>query len=561
MTKAHLVSNQNQNIDIVINPVKDNNTLTEANVHELIAESEYANLFVDESNIKNAIAELNSVLKPLQDNQPGREIRYQILERRDASITLSIDNEQMSATAEIKTALGGKHLSAKAILDAAKDFGIKKGFSKEDLIKLAQKAAKAEPGSEVKRQIALGKEAKNGKDGMIQPLVQCAQTRILRPKEREDGSVDMRDMGDIICVKIGDPLAKKLPPTPGLKGYKVTGEALEPEPGEDIDLVAGEGTEVSPKDEDVIISKLVGLPRFIENGVEVDEVYQIKNVDISTGHIKFTGAVVIEGDVAEGMKVIASGDITVGGFVESATLESGSDITIAGGIIGRKQDVENTSVKDIKMSANIRAKGNLYAKYCQYAEIHCDSDIRIENQLMHSDVNTKGRLWVGTEDKANGKLIGGHINAGTSVHAGIVGATAGSNTYVSFEEKVFEYKDKIDDVEDRYRLESDKTDELKATLDKLKKLPKEKTKPELLNKVVKTYQFHAKRMGELLSEKENIEKQMQDYMTSVYIEATEKLYHGVELNVADFKDRSKREYGPSKMNYKERKVHINPIVN
>ena len=561
MTKAHLVSNQNQNIDIVINPVKDNNTLTEANIHELIAESEYASLFVDEPNIKNAIAELNSVLKPLQENQPGREIRYQILERQDASITISIDNDEMSATAEIKTARGGKHLSAKAILNAAKDFGIKRGFSKEDLIKLAQKAAKAEPGSEVKRQIALGKEAKNGKNGMIQPLVQCAQSRILRPKEREDGSVDMRDMGDIICVKIGDPLAKKLPPTPGLKGYKVTGESLEPEPGEDINLVAGEGTEVSPKNEDVIISKLVGLPRFIENGVEVDEVYQIKNVDISTGHIKFTGAVIIEGDVAEGMKVIASGDITVGGFVESATLESGSDITIAGGIIGRKQDVENTSVKDIKMSANIRAKGNLYAKYCQYAEIHCDSDIRIENQLMHSDVNTKGRLWVGTEDKANGKLIGGHINAGTSVHAGIVGATAGSNTYISFEEKVFEFKDKIEDIDARYRLESEKTDELKATLDKLKKLPKEKANPELLNKVVNTYQFHAKRMGEMLTEKENVEQQMQDYMTSVYIEATEKLYHGVELNVADFKDRSKREYGPSRMNFKERKVHINPIVN
>ncbi len=50
-------------------------------------------------------------------------------------------------------------------------------------------------------------------------------------------------------------------------------------------------------------------------------------------------------------------------------------------------------------------------------------------------------------------------------------------------------------------------------------------------------------------------------MTSVYIEATEKLYHGVELIVGDFHDRSRREYGPSKMIYQERRILIDPINN
>jgi uncharacterized protein (DUF342 family) len=561
MTKANLVCNQNQNIDIVISPVKDNNALTEASIHELIAASEYAHLSVDNANIKNAIAELNSVLKPLQDGQQGREIRYQVLERKDATITITIDNDEMGATAEISTALGGKHLTAKAILNAAKESGVAKGFSKEELVKLAQIAAKEPPASTIKRQIAYGKSAKNGKNGIIKPLVQGAQDRILRPKEREDGSVDMRDMGDIICVKVGDPLAKKLPPTPGLKGYKVTGEPLEPEPGEDIVLVPGEGTELSPKNEDILISKLVGLPRIIENGMEVDEVYQIKNVDIGTGHVKFTGSVIIEGDVCEGMKVIASGDITVGGFVESATLEAGNDITIAGGIIGRKQDVENNAVKDVKMSVNIRAGGSLFAKYCQYAELECEGGIRIENQLMHSLVSTRGRLWVGNEEKADGKLIGGHISAGTSVYSGIVGATAGSNTIITFDDRIHTFKERLDDIEARLQIDSDKTNELKGAVDKLKKLPKNKSNPDLLEKVVNTYKFHAKRMGEILLEKEEVEQQMQNYMCSVSIEATEKLYHGVELIVGDFKDRSRREYGPSRMVYKERKIHINPIVN
>ena len=252
MTKACLEPNKKDNIDLLLQPIKDNQLITEASVYELIENSEYTDLYVDAGNIKNAVAELNSVLKPLQANQSGREIRYQILERRDAKITIEIDKDEMSASGEISTALGGKHLSAKAILHAAQKAGVTKGFSKEELIKLAQFAAKEPPGSIVKGEIALGKDPINGKDGNIKLLVESAQERILKPKEQEDGSVDMRDLGDIICVRVGDPLAKKIPPTEGVKGFSVTGTPLEPTPGEDVSLNVGDGTTISPKNHLII---------------------------------------------------------------------------------------------------------------------------------------------------------------------------------------------------------------------------------------------------------------------------------------------------------------------
>ena len=143
----------------------------------------------------------------------------------------------------------------------------------------------------------------------------------------------------------------------------------------------------------------------------------------------------------------------------------------------------------------------------------------------------------------------------------MIGATAGSNTVVNFEHKILKFKDELNQVDDLLKDESKTTDELKAAIKKLKSLPKEKAKPEILAKVVPTYQFHAKRMGEILNDKEALENSLQEYMASVYIEATEKLYHGVELIVGDFKDRSRREYGPSKMIYQERKILIEPIVN
>ena len=561
MTKASLVCNKKNNIDLVLEPIKGGDTVSALTIKELIVASEFTRLRINNGNIKNAVAELNDVLKPLQDNKTGRTISYQVLDRVDATINVKIESDEMGASAEITTAQGGKHLSAKAILTAAQEAGVKKGFSKEHLIELAQLAAKEAPNSQVDMQIATGKIAINGKDAIIKPLVESAQTRILKPKKREDGSVDMRDLGDIICVEIGDPLAKKVPLTQGVQGYTVTASPLSPEPGNDVELVAGEGTNISPKNQNVLVSEKVGLPKLISNGMEVDEIYKIKDVTVATGNINFTGSVIIEGDVTEGMKVTASGDITVGGFVESATLSAGGDITISGGIIGRKHDIEKANVSDITMSVNITAEGSIFAKYGQYAQITCSQDVRIENQLLHSTLDLKGRLWIGQADKANGKLIGGYTKVGTSVQAGIIGATAGSNTIINFEHKILTFKDEIQQADDLLKIESDKTNELKAALNKLKKLPKEKAKPELVAKIVPTYQFHANRMGECLNDKQAIEDSLQDYMASVYIEATEKLNHGVELIIGDFNDKSRREYGPSKMIYRERKVLIDAIVN
>ncbi|MEI6894833.1 MAG: FapA family protein [Colwellia sp.] len=560
MSKASLISNKENNIDLILEPLKGGAIISTVSINELILASEFRNLHINNSNIKSALFEFNAVLKPLQENTIGRKITYQVLERIDATITITIDSDEMSAKAEIICAQGGKHLSAKAILTAAQVAGVKKGFSKKKLIQLALLAAKKAPNSSIEKVIATGKLAINGTNAQVKPLVESAQTRILQPRQREDGSVDMRDLGDIICVKIGQPLAKKISSTQGIHGYTVTATALTAESGNDIELVAGEGTQISKKNNKVLVSERIGLPKLINNGMEVDEVYKVKNVTVATGHINFAGSVMIDGEVNEGMKVIASGDIIIGGLVESATVVAGGDITISGGIIGRKHDTENTQITDVTMSVDISAKGNIYAKYCQYAQIKCEKDLRIENQLMHSILDIYGRLWLGTSERANGKLVGGYLKAGSSVHAGMIGAPAGSNTIIKFEHKILEFNKEIHQREEQHKIQSDKMNQNREAMKKLKALPKEKSNPELLAKLVSAYQYHANKMGELLNEKEVIEKNLLAYIDSAYIEATEKLYHGVELTIGDYNERTRREYGPSKMIFQGRKIMIVPIV-
>lgn len=559
MSKVSLVINDVNNIDLVLSPIKTKTPLTEADIHELINNSQYSHLYVVEANIKNAIAELESVLKPLQENHTGREVNYQILERRDATFVVEVADDKMSASAEITAALGGQHMSAKAILDAAQAGKVYKGFSKEQLISLAKRAAKAPAGSMVKCEIANGKLPIEGKNSYIKFLVESAQDRILKPKKRDDGTVDMRDLGDIICVKIGDTLAKKIPLTNGIPGYTVTGDILDSSPGTDIEILVGEGTALSPKDSSILVSTLVGLPRIIANGMEVDNVYHLKNVDVGTGHVKFKGSVIIDGDIGEGMKVVATGDISIGGFVESATLDAGGDITIGKGIIGKKQEVESVDISKIHLSAHIKAGGKVFAKYCQYADITCDS-LRIENQIMHSLVKVNKTVWVGREEKANGKLIAGYISAGQSVHAGTIGATAGSMTIITFADRMHECLAKIVEIDQSVKAQSGILLGLKDAVIKLKKRSKDKAKLEIMAKIISTYRYHTKKMAEFSADKESYKEQLQEYMTSGSVEASEKVYPSVQVIIGECHDKTRREYGPSRFIYQDQKVHIEPLV-
>ena len=112
MTQIKLVANAKNNVDLHIIPIKDEVEITEEYILDFISESEHCNLLVNKTNINNALAELNDVLKSLKENQTGHEIIYHILDRVDASISIIIDDDEMSAKAIINTAHGGKHLSA-----------------------------------------------------------------------------------------------------------------------------------------------------------------------------------------------------------------------------------------------------------------------------------------------------------------------------------------------------------------------------------------------------------------------------------------------------------------
>ncbi len=110
--------------------------------------------------------------------------------------------------------------------------------------------------------VAFGRQPVAGEDAHIVYLIEDPADRIRRPKERDDGTVDMRDLGEMMMVKQGQPLAKLIAETPGYEGFTVTGSVLSTSPGKPMTLAAHEGSEFSNKDPNILIATIAGIPRI-----------------------------------------------------------------------------------------------------------------------------------------------------------------------------------------------------------------------------------------------------------------------------------------------------------
>jgi uncharacterized protein (DUF342 family) len=151
-----------------------------------------------------------------------------------------------------------------------------------------------------------------------------------------DGRVDIMDHTVIPTVKVGDVLAEKLiSAIPGKDGMTVTGEPVKAKPGKELIFKAGKGTILL--DDKKIIAAISGRPVLYKGIVSVMPILTIAgDVDVDTGNIRFDGDVVIRGNVKEGLRVTAGGNVLIGGNCYHAVIRAGGSIRIWGKVINCK---------------------------------------------------------------------------------------------------------------------------------------------------------------------------------------------------------------------------------
>jgi uncharacterized protein (DUF342 family) len=179
--------------------------------------------------------------------------------------------------------------------------------------------------------------------------------------------------------------------------------------------------------------------------MSVNETLEIAgNVDYSTGHIAFSGDVIIRGAVCDGFRVAAGKSIFVKQTMDATQVLSRGSLVVEGGIKGRGEGL-------------VRVDGGIKAKFIENATVESHGAVQVEKAVMHCTLNTLDLVDLGEA----GVLVGGTVCARGGLRVGHIGrpdspaAVIRVGTDYTVERKMGSVRAQID------RLET-KLDKLKA---------------------------------------------------------------------------------------------------
>ena len=475
-----------------------------------------------------------------------------IAERKDVALEMSISDDCMFAYVTLTGAYGGERLTAQGLIATLKQQRIVRGVSKKRLQYLLQKSWELEPGETFTLKIAAGRPAVAGTDTRFEPLVPDASQRILAPQDSDHGKVDMRDLGKLITVEIGQPLMRRIPPTSGEPGYDIHGNVVHAVAGKAIAFEVGIGTRISESDSNVLLADKEGMPRHGQTGMAVDDLLTVENVDVSTGHIDFNGAVLVLGDISSGMKVNAVGNVTVTGVVELADLHAGGDITIANGVIGRIQDGKPAY-------CHLKAQGKVSAKFAQYTQIESGADTELHLHLAHCVVTAQGAVKVIDPVQRHGTVTGGIISAEKGVCTRILGAEAGIETQLKLLSQFDDLRTDIDALKAEIKNQEERLHQVVLLQMKLSKVPKQKRSHELAEKVAESKVQFMSTLAEMKSQHLSLQQSYQQQLAAAQVEVRGLIYPGVSVRIADKEFAAEREMAACRIQLEQHKIVCLPL--
>ena len=525
-------------VSLFEHPKNSGYPVTSSQLIELIEQSQFADFDIVSANIGKLFSSSNNY-------QADSLIIARAL---DASMLIHVDEKNMVAEATLTTAKGGELMSIEKARAALVDAGVLQGVSTRALDNFLGQQFETPAGISYKAIVAHGRRPKEGSDAKFVRLCATAQDRVLSPQAKEGGKVDMRDLGAIITVKPGTPLMQRIAATAGEDGYTVFGEVLPAIPGKDLALQPFEGTKLDPANPNLLIADSKGVPVALPRGMRVDDVLCFDNVDIGTGHVNFDGSVIISGDIKDGMRVRASGDVTVLGFIESGEIDSASAVTIMLGAIGRKRE------NDEAFTCKIKAARTISIGYAQYCHIQSEQDLFIERQALHCDLTARRLIRVGKANDPRGKIIGGNILDAMRIETGELGAPSGTKTRVYIAQYWHDLRQKQLQIADFEKLLATKSAALKQARKKAVKIPAPAKRQLFLDKIGASEQQIDIRIANTKRKKYLVKQKIAQLLATSRLKVNELMHPGVELKIAKDSKHFSRIYPPHLVKMSEGKI-------
>ena len=490
---------------LVSQPVQGRAAMDAATLHQLLVQEGYGDCKLDAEAIASAADMCNVQQEPFG---------IQLAQRLDAEYQVHTSSDGMTATLSIIPPVGGKPAAPEQALQALTLAGVVFGIDQTAVSQACQK------GSCSHVIVARGVHAQDGADAAFEDLVPHTVNR--EPTLDENGLIDYRERGAIETVQPGDALMRRIPATAGIDGHSVKGGVVKAHPGKDRHFAAGlSGAEVSSDDPCVLVAAVSGQPVRVDCGVTVEPVVRFKEVNMATGNIHFDGNVHVTGEVVQGMKVVASGDIVVDGMVDSGILEAGGNIQVAGGVIGRSA---------------LRAGGSVTVRFAEGVKIHAGTVIAIKDMALECELDSLNQIIVGAGSRQKGRLIGGVATATMLVRVSTLGSDkAGATKVVLGVNRA---------LEEQYAALLKRIDEEKAQETRLEQLIKQLKVADpkgILERARASWQQAVQVWGKSLKEREALEKEL-EATRAARLEVAVGTAGAVELSLCKLTARLRREF-------------------
>ena len=367
-------------------------------------------------------------------------VEMEIGERRSASYALEVADDLMSAWLTLTAAEGGNPIGVE-VHDALRDQGITCGILHKELNDALAR------GWCDRLLVAAGERPRLGTPACFDVLF--GENNQSRPIIDEKAKIRYQDLSHLLLVHANDPLMRRHPPVQGKNGTNIKGQVVFPEPLPELTFGLDlQGAIADPADPNLLVAAHAGQPVQVADGVIVNPVINVKNVDLTTGNIVFEGTVHVEGDIKTDMTVKVTGDVIVNGMVESADVIAGGNVAVKGGIIGRAEKTAGTQ-KLASRAARIQCSGSAQALFMENTHVEAGNAILIAQNARHCELIARNEIIVGGSGPRNGQIIGGRIQASLLVQADIVGTSVATKTRIQvgldpyLEEQIFKLQNLI----------------------------------------------------------------------------------------------------------------------
>lgn len=332
-------------------------------------------------------------------------------EEAKPEFTLHVSTDNITAYLRIKPAVTGQTVSYEQICDFLKENGIVYGICEDAIRSFCE-----EKRFYSELTCARGVLPEDGVDGRIDYTFNTDKN--LKPKEREDGTVDFHDLGLVKNISKGDVLCTITTPQSGKDGMDIYGNVMPFLPGKLPTLPSGTNTVVS-EDKLSLLAAVDGCIEYLNSTINVNDVFMVRgNVDSASGNVHSNGSVIVQKDVREGFSVKAGQDITVRGMVEGAMLEAKGSVFLSNGMNGMGKGI-------------LKAGGNIVGKYFENATLISDNDIYAD-VLLNCRVTAGGSIIL---KGSRASLIGGSYQVGQRICVKNIGTAGSTMTRVSIESK------------------------------------------------------------------------------------------------------------------------------